>query len=189
MTVTPELLELSRKVLKDHGHADAMPDDPGSIDQLTVALRSLLKALEPEPAPGVHLDETFKSVPKWQSDPEHFDRVEIRDSAGAIIGHGSQYRGSTPSTSAGRYEYDRRREVLARARFHVTRHANHKYRLLEYDVPADALIDDISKTTLIAMREEWLETGRHPKSREDTALGTTFLFDMVFDDPSDVKER
>ncbi|QKO02853.1 hypothetical protein SEA_KELCOLE_101 [Microbacterium phage Kelcole] len=44
--VTPELLELSRQVLNEHGHADAMPDDPGSIAQLTVALRSLIKAVE-----------------------------------------------------------------------------------------------------------------------------------------------
>ncbi|WNT44310.1 hypothetical protein SEA_CANDC_100 [Microbacterium phage CandC] len=44
--VTPQLLELSRQVLNDHGHADAMPDDPGSIAQLTVALRSLIKAVE-----------------------------------------------------------------------------------------------------------------------------------------------
>ncbi|UOW92847.1 hypothetical protein SEA_ROBINROSE_104 [Microbacterium phage RobinRose] len=44
--VTPELLELSKQVLNEHGHADAMPDDPGSIAQLTVALRSLIKAVE-----------------------------------------------------------------------------------------------------------------------------------------------
>ncbi|UVT31367.1 hypothetical protein SEA_MARCIE_105 [Microbacterium phage Marcie] len=44
--VTPHLLELSRQVLNDHGIRDAMPDDPGSIAQLTVALRSLIKAIE-----------------------------------------------------------------------------------------------------------------------------------------------
>lgn len=44
--VTPELLELSRQVLNDHGIRDAMPGDPGSIAQLTVALRSLIKAVE-----------------------------------------------------------------------------------------------------------------------------------------------
>ncbi|UDL15473.1 hypothetical protein SEA_PEPE25_98 [Microbacterium phage Pepe25] len=44
--ITPELLELSKQVLNDHGIRDAMPDDPGSIAQLTVALRSLIKAVE-----------------------------------------------------------------------------------------------------------------------------------------------
>lgn len=44
--VTPELMLLSKQVLIEHGHADAMPGDPGSIAQLTVALRSLIKAVE-----------------------------------------------------------------------------------------------------------------------------------------------
>lgn len=44
--LTPELLELSKQVLNDHGIRDAMPGDPGSIENLTVALRSLIKAVE-----------------------------------------------------------------------------------------------------------------------------------------------
>lgn len=44
--VTPELMLLSKQALIEHGHADAMPGDPGSIAQLTVALRSLIKAVE-----------------------------------------------------------------------------------------------------------------------------------------------
>lgn len=42
-TSASERIEHARKVLREHGHADAEPGDPGSIAQLTLALRSLIE--------------------------------------------------------------------------------------------------------------------------------------------------
>lgn len=46
MTRAMDVAEM-RRILRVHGHADAKPDDPGSIAQLTVALRAALKLAQP----------------------------------------------------------------------------------------------------------------------------------------------
>lgn len=176
MTITPELIALTRSTLNAHGDPSAMPDDPGSVAQLTVALRSLLKAVEP---PAITASEP--TPPKWQSDPENFEKIEIRDDAGNIIGGGSLFRGAKPSTSAGRYEYDRRREVMGRyARFHVVRQQTPRwvspldFRTDLISILADSVLGGVARD----LRDVFLEHGSLPDPVQVRHLGTEFTITL-----------
>lgn len=46
MSAASERYENAHRVLKEHGYAQATEEDPGSIAQLTLALRSLLEEIE-----------------------------------------------------------------------------------------------------------------------------------------------
>lgn len=181
MTVTPELIALTRSTLNAHGDPSAMPDDPGSIAQLTVALRSLLKAVElplitaSEPVPN-------KLTPRWQSDPENFERIEIRNADGDIIGQGSLFRGAKPSTSAGRYEYDRRREVVAEhGIFHVVRQQNARWpSAFEYRSTREELFREGLPMRGAAQRlqKHFFDHGSLPEPEQVRHLGTYFTITL-----------
>lgn len=69
MDSASERYENARRALKEHGRADAEPDDPGSIAQLTLALRSLLK----DPTEGYDVAEIAQAIlpddaaPEWSA--------------------------------------------------------------------------------------------------------------------------
>lgn len=58
MDSASERYENARHVLNGHGRADAKPSDPGSVAQLTLALRSLLK----DPTEGYDVEAIAEEV-------------------------------------------------------------------------------------------------------------------------------
>ena len=115
-------------------------------------------------------------TPAYEWDGENFIKVPVTDGKGNVIGHASQFKGAAPSTSAGRYEYDRRRRVLrdeATVKVGVTHFPASKrasdrriYRALS-NYPKTAwntseyllTLTKVAQSQLGKMAQEWLDRG------------------------------